>query len=618
MPQGPRSHPRPRLRPSRLWLSLAFTFAAALPVALFLTGTVRRSMFLSQLDGAPAQRERALNYVLRESSADPTLTRAVVERFDTLDPEAVLQAYAALTRSPRPGQGLASDRLIHNLHRFDHATFVQAFNLLDASGCGRDPTLLREAAQRLTRAAPPEADTLRELLTRQGAWSTPPVPAPVYLDWVARRGADAQPALRRHAAGLLATLPASVFGDPDAAQRAQHLLEMLAGDPQPTVRRAALAAAAALHAIDPAAARIPRHLQTDPDPAVRAAAADIVDLLARRALPESTIPRPPTELDAVTDANRLAVWRNLVLAPESPASRRVRDQIADAPVGDDQPNTPLIYAAAARRGWVDPALLSRAHAQSLPEAEWPRLLAELEGAAPGSVALDTLPASTPHLLRPAAARAARQPRPAWLRPVFRLDDRPALRANACLVAAQRFDDATLQHLIDTLLADEDPEARISGALIAGLRGERANALRRLAVEDPQPAVRQFARLAQWMQHDLPQLEGTAAERLGHPDLPEPLVMLALLHRGAWGPVLDRLFDPVATPPAQRRALLGPKRFAIVLGYHLPTDAPPLHLWADGDQFARELDALSAWAAVNRRRGNGKPPAGGGLRHVNAF
>ena len=575
-------------------------------------------MFLSQLDGAPAQRERALNYVLRESSADPTLTRAVVDRFDTLDPEAVLQAYAALSRTHRSGRGLASRRLIHNLHRFDHPAFVQAFNLLDATGAGRDPALLDEAARRLTRAAPPDADALRLLLTRQGAWSTPPVPPPIYLDWVARRCADAQPALRRHAAGLLATLPASVFNAPDAGHRAQGLLAGLADDPQPTVRRAALAAAAALHAVNPAAARIPHRLQTDPNPTVRAAAADIVDLLAGRPVPEPTIPRPPTELNAVTDANRLAVWRDLVLAPEGPASRRVRDRIAAAPVGDDLPNTPLVYAAAARRGLVDPALLSRAHAEGLPEAEWRRLLAQLEGVAPGSVALDTLPASTPLLLRAAAARAAQQPRPDWLRPVFRLDDHPALRADACLVAAQRFDDATLPHLIDTLLADEDPEARISGALIAGLRGERASALRQLAVEDPQPAVRQFARLARWMQHDLPHLEGTAAERLGHPDLPEPLVMLALLHRGAWGPVLDRLFDPVATPPARRRALLGPERFAIVLGHHLPADAPPLHLWADGDQFARELDALSAWAAVNRRRGHGEPPAGRGLQHVNAF
>jgi len=613
MPSSSRP-PRPRTR--RRWLSLAITFAAALPIALLFSGAVRRSVHLARLDGAPPQRERALNYVMRESPGDPTLVRAVVERFDDLEPEPLLQAYAALSRSAVARGSAAPARLIHNLQRFDHPDFVRAFGLLDASGAGRDPVLLDRAAHRVARAAPPEADALRRLLEVQGAWSTPPVPAPVYLDWIARRCADGQPALRRHAAGLLATLPASVFATPGAAGRARGLLVGLAADPRPAVRRAALAAAAALHAVDPPAAAIPLRLQTDSDPAVRAAAADLVDLLAGRPVPEPAIPLPPAGLEAVTDANRLAVWRDLVLAPERTAARHARARIAAAPVGDGRPDTPLVYAAAARQGRVDPALLARAYAQGLPEAEWRRLLAQLEGTPPGSVSM-RLPASTPHLLRPAAARAAQKPRPEWLRPVLRLKDRPALRADACLVAAQRFDDPTVCSLIDTLLADPAPRVRLGGALIAALRGQRVDALRRRADEDPDPAVRRFARLGLWMQHSLPDLNGKAAGFfMGQPDLPEPLVMLALLHRGVWGPVLDRLNSPDAYTPEQRRQLLGRERFAGVLQQYLPPDAPKLHLWSDGDHFARELDALAAWAAVNRRRGDGG--GGGGTQVASQF
>ena len=604
MPGSLRSHHSSWRQPRRLWLSLAFTFAAALPVALFFNGSVRQSVHLSRLDGPPAQRERALNYVMRESPTDHALARAVVDRFDTLSPEAVLQAYAALARANRARDADAVARLIHTLHRFDHAAFTRAFALLDAAGAGRDPMLLDQAGRRIARAAPREADELQRLMAAQGAWTTPPVPAAVYLDWIAQRCADSQPALRRQAAGLIATLPAPLFNTADSAARARELLAGLAADPQPSVRRAALAAAAALHALDPMAAKIAHHLQTDGDPAVRAAAADVVDLLAGRPVPEPALPRPLKPHEPVTDVNRLAVWRDLLLSPEMPAGRRQCERMAAAAVGDDQPDTPLAYAAAARRGVVDDALLAKAHdAPGLPEAEWRRLLAQLEGAALGTVTID-LPADTPYLLRPAAARAALRPQADWLRPVLRLDDRPALRADACLVAAQRLNDEIIDQLIHQLLNDPDTESRISAAMIAGLRGRRVEALYRQAHDDPSPEVRRFAQLARWMQHDLPELDGHVAQWLGRPGLPEPLVMLALLHRGEWGVVLDRLFDPAAYSPQQRRALLGGERFAVVLDQHLPPDAPRLNLWADGDHFARELDALAAWAAVHRRRGDG--------------
>ncbi len=598
-----------RLLRRRLRFSLVLTFTFALLAAFFFTGSVRRSMHLARLDGSPAQRERALDHLVRTSRVDPALTRAVIHCLDTLPPEAALHTYIAMGRAAEargvPISPAAPPRLIQNLHRFDVAAFIRAFELLAASGNATDQALIEQAAQRLPSASPDHAQALRQLLTDQGAWSTPPVPATVYLDWVAKRGADTQPALRRHAAGLLACLPESVFESPMHRVKVRSLLSALADDMQPDVRHAALDAAAALHAVDPQTTEISVRLQNDPNPTVRAAAADIVDLLSGQRLSAPTAPRPVLGLDVVTASNRLSLWRSLLLVPDRPTDRRVREQVAQAPVGEEHPHTPLVYAAAYRQAHVNPALLARARTHDLPQAEWRRLLAQLEGAHPGSVMMD-LPPATPQALRPAATRAAHQPHPRWLHAVLRLDDQPALRANACVVAVERFDHTTRGALINQLLDAPDPHSRVSGALIAGLCGQRIGDLRQCAELDPDPVVRQFAQLARWMQHDLPDAHARAAERLGHAELPEPLVMLALLHRGQWGPVLDRIFDPDVYNPEQRRVLLGRQRFALVLGQHLPPDAPPLHLWADGDHFARELDVLRAWAAIHRRRGEGVP------------
>ncbi len=559
-------------------------------------------MHLNRLEGSPEQREKALHYISRKATTDTALAREVVSRFTQLSPDALLQTYTVLNRTGRARGAGAPDMLIQNLPRFSHPGFVEAFALLEAADRGRDLDLLAQAAKRVATANLAQARELFVLLDRQGAWTTPPLPPKVYLDWIERNSHAAQPALRTQAARLLASLSDSALASAQTSHQVANLLDALSTDPQPQVRQAALHAAATLHDQSPRFTAVAMQLEQDAEPTVRYIASDVVDVIHHRTAPRPTVPRLTLQPQELAPDNRITAWRDILQTPVTPATRQWWMQFANQPMAANNLNTPLQYAAAFRSATLNPDLLEQARLDTLDAMHWRLLLAQFEGVPHGSTALQ-LPPNTPHLLRPAAVRAAQRPSPAWLTGLLQKDDAHALQANACLAATQRFDDATLDQFIDDLTHNPDADARISAALIAGLSGRRTDHLRKLLDEERRPVVRQFLLLGLWMQGQRPKLDPNIAGWLGRDGLPEPLVMLALLHRGQQSTVLDWLLNPQRSSPADRAALLGGQRFADVLTHHLPPTAPKLDVWADGELFARQIALLSAWQAVHRRDGD---------------
>ncbi|MEO1237235.1 MAG: hypothetical protein AAFX76_10655 [Planctomycetota bacterium] len=230
---------------------------------------------------------------------------------------------------------------------------------------------------------------------------------------------------------------------------------------------------------------------------------------------------------------------------------------------------------------------------------WQVSLTEWERRAPGSVEID-FTREMPHLLRPTAVVAATTPSPDWVIDTLRLDGRPAARDRACLAAVRRFDGPDLDALIEALITGHDPEGRMSAAALAGLSGRWGVRLAEAISSERDPAVRRVVAAGAWMVSPVMWPAEDPALWLGRSGLPETTLMLAMLHRGDWIAVVDRLVGRDAEPiPAATIELLIARRWIDVLGAYLPPEAPPVDPSSTPASVVGQLLNLRAWAASHR-------------------
>ncbi len=613
-------------RPVPLLVSLVVATAFVVPLAIVVVprwDTARQLHRITSSD--PGVRDRALARLVHRAADHPPLVRDVAARFADLPPDSVLPAYAAFSALDGEPVSPLTDAAVTALPRLGHADFTGLVRLLERRGQARRPAVTADAARRLDDADDTRFAELYLLLERLGGWARPPVSDDAWLRWIAAAlgpdGTPVQPGVAPFVADRLADVP-DLAADPRATTMVDRLLHADA----PADRLAALPLAAGFVPLDPAYAPLVRGLLDDPDADVADAAERIVSLLDAPPPPDPPQPRmsirrlrapgdathsadSPDSADGLTSAapsditpdNIVAVWRRVLSLPESPAAVAWWRDLAAMDL-DDLLRRPVALAATYRLG-------SRAlppysdDPGSLSEHRWKAVLAALEGAAPGSLEL-TVPDGMPHVVRPAALRAAREPDPAWLLDTLRLNDRPAARDVACVAAAETLGDEKLDTLIETLLVDPDPEGRISAAVLVGLTGRRIDLLQKWSGREQRQAVAVMMRVGLWMAGEDEAFGDTLPSMLGRAGLPDTTLMLAMLNGPPPGSeradrlaaVLERLN---AMPVDGRLDLLGTRRWWAVLAPHLPASAPALSLWADGTLAREQLALLEAWSWLHR-------------------
>ena len=615
----------PRLGP--LLVSLVVATAFAVPLAIVVVPELETRRQMERLGGDdPAARDQAIAHLAREARDDPGLVKEVASRLRAVPGEAVPPIYAAFA-SAVDDPGELPDAAVAALPRLEHADFTAVVRLLERQGEARRPPVLDEAAARLDHADDDRFAELYALLERLGGWERPRVSDDAWLRWIEAAmppapGVDNtedgdRPRFATFVADRLGEVP-ELAGDPRVIAMTDRLLSL----PDPAERLAAMPLTVSFIPLHPAYEPMVREMANDEHPEIADAAERVILLLETDSSePRMSIRRlglaahsadgltsaAPSEL---TPDNVVGVWRRVLAMDDTAEARAWWRELAAMDL-DDLLRRPVALAATYRLGSEAlPPIDSDPDA--LTEHQWKAVLAALEGAEPGSVDL-SVPDAMPHVVRPAALRAARDPDPAWLLDTLRLDDRPAARDVAVVTAAEVLPPEGLDLLIETLLKDPDPEGRMSAAMLVGLTGRQIELLEKWRQREQRQAVRLMMGVGLWMTGREPGLGEQLASMLGRAGLPETTLMLAMLNGPASagvgaddGPgtarlaaVLDRLN---AMPEDQRLDLLGTRRWWRVLAPHLPDDAPRLSLWADGTLARDQLADLRVWSWLHRYDG----------------
>ena len=498
-----------------------------------------------------------------------------------------------------------------------------------------DPRVVRAVIGRMRQANDERFRSLQGGLDRAGQWRCPPLPADVYLRWLASAASDPDREGRLLAAQRLGEL-GHLSGAPEIARRLAHL----AADDDPDVRYNALIAAARLAVAVPASAQ--HHVDV-----IRAATADAETDIARHAwllLGLVSPPGiPPPSIPALTAERRIdaALWcaarlnaqdRVIGVMLDRNAPPGVRGMAAYSLHGVPGAHWQTVIDELSNRDETNAVLLQRVVLSAPGSSAWPLelgpsdgssseswrpaaahrcaawlvghpdhrwwidasplvRLAVWEGLAPGTARLD-LDATTPDLHRLAGYRAVAKAPTDILMPLFHRA-RSELRDQACIAAAHRLDAQGRAALIDRLIGAFDDDAKMSGAILAGLCGRSMDVLeRRVEIEDAW-AVRQVQRLGLWMGGRLEMHPDQVRALLAQERIPASTVLLALLHRDP-NAGLTWLLNPEGEPPVDLVELLVRYRWWYVLESFLPEDAPPLWLWADANLQHLQLDVLRNW------------------------
>lgn len=516
---------------AKLVISLLVTMAIVVPLAVVGVRVAIRHAKLDTLTHPvhdTAQREKILNWLIRETPDDPTLVEDVADLLEHMPEEALVQVRNTLDHAGTADHPDFRAALLNQLDRLSTDTLIEVGWTLPSDAPPVQKRIIAAALPHLDRTLTDgQRDSLIALLDHFRGWSSPPVPVEHYVAWIVR-GLDAElPLLRIRAAQQLGDLPLT---QPEVSiALIEPPLRSLLQDTDLAVRHAALLAVAGYVPREPDLLSLIESRQNDPDPRIAALASRLID-----------------------------TWHG-------------RDVAADALT--HQTSTSELLAA----------------------RDWSSLLIDLETRDAGSVDVSFDPAM-PHLVRVMATHAARDPQPAWLLDTFRLNDRPAVRDLACVVATRRFTPADLLPLTQQLLTDHDPDGRVSAAMLSGLTGVGTTDLRAASESEANPTTKKMMRVGLWMQGALPELDGRVAAMLGRSGLPETTLLFALLKHGDRRAALD---DLLARDNASLTLLLRNQRWAHVLNAHLPSDTPRLSPRVDAALFAEQLEDLRAWHALYR-------------------
>lgn len=583
-----------RLLPSipRLAITLMVALTLAVPAAYLLAPHLRRWQMLHHLTADdPAQREQALNYVIRRAPDDARVRRGAIETLGVEDRTNFLQLVAALENA-----GLWSRRHIPADPWLRWLTLVAASpgaeaqvfaanRLADLTTLADDPRVTGALGRLLDSD---HADARYNALVTAAALMGGGGDRSAYEAMIASATSDPEPEVARHAWVLLGLLdPVSghvanwhAAPPPVAAAILWATVRTNPGSPGPAI--AALRDPGTAPTVR-AAAAYALH-QSDADAAI-AALLDAADV-------------PPAD---VTAANQLTIWRAILGLPRPDLRhepyRRLENVVVGfaMDMGSDPLVEPLALAAVYRMGiagarrqtddhWGYDAMLKLAtvEGQQPPYMRWP------------------LTGDKPPLLRVLTVAVDAEPHIGDLRPAFE-SALPTLRDLAAVVAADKFEDEKLAGMAESLLRDYNDHAKMGGAILAGLAGVQRDLLHKRAAAEDVWAVQQVMRLGLWMQG-----EGDAEERDGWPssllmrdDVPRTTVLLAMMHRGRVRDALDHLLAPRGQPPVDLVELLAELRWWHVLRRYLPDDAPPFWLWADPQLKRFQIDVLRDWWLLNR-------------------
>jgi len=567
------------------WWTLAILvlLGAAVPASYLLRPHVQRWRALDAL-GSPdvQQRERALNYVIRLAPRDDRVRRGAAAKLDSLNDEHFVQLVAALDTAALWRRGAVGDsawlRWIAHLGAADdaEAKIAAAQQLADLHDLAADPRVTGVLA---ALAGAGDADVRYNALVAAGELGDEPV--------IAALAHDDEPVIARHAWMMLGLI------DPSSGVTANWR------DVPPDV------AAAMLWAVIRTNPRAPLPaLEALGDPAKRDAAAYA---LAFSDTPEAAaallaiLQTPSAMLSA---SNQTLIWRAILAAPQpniAPKQRVVPDytpleEAFSVWLMDEGPNAwaePIALAATYRAGiegamrhsddrfYFEKAMLATVEGQAALGEPWMHWPLRDNRKSP--------------LLRVQTIAVSASPDIAHLRDAFASDD-AALRDLACVTAVATFPADVLEPEIAKLIGDYDDDAKMSGAILAGMTGLQLDLLtRREAIEDVF-RVRVTQRLGLWMADRMAMKPG---DLLLRDDLPRPTILLAMLHKGEYS-ALDHLLNPRGEVGDDVLDLLVSRRWWCVLERYLPTlPGATLWLWADPALQRFQFDVLRCWWLLHR-------------------
>ncbi len=174
-----------------------------------------------------------------------------------------------------------------------------------------------------------------------------------------------------------------------------------------------------------------------------------------------------------------------------------------------------------------------------------------------------------------------------------------LRDVGCVLAVRDLAPDALSVLVAELLQDPRQEAKLSGAILAGLTGEQLDLLRNILEAQSDWSTAAVMRLGLWMQRGLDAGDDlNPAALLAHGDIPRSTVILALLHRH--DPLAyDVLLNPQGESPGDLVTLLEDYGWWRVLNHYPPMPAPR---WRPTDVPTlrqHQVDLLRDWYVVHR-------------------
>ncbi len=627
----------------RLILSLMVTLAVS---ALVSWGVARwtapwraRQALLRQLTGPdPAARHRALLYLVAHAGTSPALAHAVIERLGSVRDSALFL---------KIGSALDQAGLWDRAH-IPTSLWLRQIAIRASEG---DRYIRAQAVQQCLTLRPLADDPrLQAILQKACADKNIDVRSNALFTAAELRGAAHNPDPYTRLIEF-----ASHDRRPEIAAHAWIFLGLInpaSGTPgnwrQAPVPVADAMLWAALHT-NPDKPQPALDALTKPDvpPAVRAFAVYLMHLADPHTATAALTPLLAINPEHITSDNQLMVWRAILATPaaaatgqgpgpsrsrphpregqpqsepSSPSSLSSTDRPTDIPTSHPLPLAPallpLINAyrlAPSSLAGVEPLILAATYRTGVPPRAMnraPKELRRLEALAAIEGGWQGYPIvrDSPEMLRLAAVAGAPHPHPQDLYPLFSSDN-SAMRDLACFVAARRFDSQQNAILAHRGLIAFNDDAKMTGAMLAGLAGvERTFLAKRTAVEDQAP-VRAIMQLGLWMQgqpvpgagnEPIPMAQWVPG-LLIRPDVPRTTVLLALLqmHQRAG---LDYILAPQTTlPKIDLLQLLGDQRWWRIVRRYLPAEAPPFWPWADPEIQAFQIDVLRDWYVLNRDR-----------------
>lgn len=271
--------PAPRNFGFKLSISLLITAALAIPAAVVGVRVANRHALLDTLtDPAPQVRERGLNYLIRESSSDPSLIGDAAELLDHIPDAGVIELRNALEIAGTLDHPAFLPALLDQLDRLSPETFIEITRTLPVDEPATRGRVIAAALARLAEASehPERRHFLIGLLSRNGGWSSPPVPIEIYVEHIVRGLNSTQPTLRVLVARQLGELPITQPKIP--LPLIEPPLRALLKDDDAGVRRVALFVAAGFVPSHPACLEIIERQRNDPDPRVAEIAESMVEI----------------------------------------------------------------------------------------------------------------------------------------------------------------------------------------------------------------------------------------------------------------------------------------------------------------------------------------------------